>query len=218
MKRVTEQIGKNTEEAIRKGLEELKVSRDDVKIEVLEEATSGGLLGILSAKMAKVRLTVDKKISDEQAENTIKRLDKILKELFSITGDKELKYKLEKGKNQINLTITGDKVSHLIGYKGKTIESFQSLLNAMLQRENEESAKVFVEVNDYKKRKEEKLKILANKMANNVIKFRKPIRLEPMSAYERLIIHTELAKREDVETESQGEEPRRRIVIRKKYN
>ena len=50
MKRVTEQIGKNTEEAIRKGLEELKVSRDDVKIEVLEEASSGGVLGILSAK------------------------------------------------------------------------------------------------------------------------------------------------------------------------
>lgn len=218
MKRVTEQIGKNTEEAIRKGLEELKVSREDVKIEVLEEASSGGVLGILSAKMAKVRLTVDKKISDVQAEDTINRLDKILKELFKITGDDGIGYKIEKGKNQINLTITGDKVSHLIGYKGKTIESFQSLLNAMLQRENEESAKVFVEVNDYKKRKEEKLKNLANKMANNVIRFRKPIRLEPMSAYERLIIHTELAKRDDVETESQGEEPRRRVVIKKKYN
>lgn len=218
MKRVTEQIGKNTEEAIRKGLEELKVSREDVKIEVLEEASSGGVLGILSAKMAKVRLTVDKKISDVQAEDTINRLDKILKELFKITGDDGIEYKIEKGKNQINLKITGDKVSHLIGYKGKTIESFQSLLNAMLQRENEESAKVFVEVNDYKKRKEEKLKNLANKMANNVIKFRKPIRLEPMSAYERLIIHTELAKRDDVETESQGEEPRRRVVIKKKYN
>lgn len=218
MKRVTEQIGKNTEEAIRKGLEELKVSREDVKIEVLEEASSGGVLGILSAKMAKVRLTVDKKISDVQAEDTINRLGKILKELFKITGDDGIEYKIEKGKNQINLTITGDKVSHLIGYKGKTIESFQSLLNAMLQRENEESAKVFVEVNDYKKRKEEKLKNLANKMANNVIKFRKPIRLEPMSAYERLIIHTELAKRDDVETESQGEEPRRRVVIKKKYN
>lgn len=218
MKRVTEQIGKNTEEAIRKGLEELKVSREDVKIEVLEEASSGGVLGILSAKMAKVRLTVDKKISDVQAEDTINRLDKILKELFKITGDDGIEYKIEKGKNQINLTITGDEVSHLIGYKGKTIESFQSLLNAMLQRENEESAKVFVEVNDYKKRKEEKLKNLANKMANNVIRFRKPIRLEPMSAYERLIIHTELAKRDDVETESQGEEPRRRVVIKKKYN
>ena len=218
MKRVTEQIGKNTEEAIRKGLEELKVSREDVKIEVLEEASSGGVLGILSAKMAKVRLTVDKKISDVQAEDTINRLDKILKELFKITGDDGIEYKIEKGKNQINLTITGDKVSHLIGYKGKTIESFQSLLNAMLQRENESSAKVFLEVPDYTKRKEEKLKNLSNKMANNVIRFRKPIRLEPMSAYERLIIHTELAKRDDVETESQGEEPRRRVVIKKKYN
>lgn len=218
MKRTTEQIGKNTEEAIRKGLEELKVSRDDVKIEVLEEATSGGVLGILSAKMAKVRLTVDKKITDEQAETTIKNLENLLKDLFKITGDNEIKYNIEKGKNQINLTIIGDKVSHLIGYKGKTIESFQSLINAILQKENEENAKVFVEVNDYKKRKEEKLKFLANKMANNVIKFRKPIRLEPMSAYERLIVHTELAKRSDVETESQGEEPRRRVVIKKKYN
>ena len=55
-------------------------------------------------------------------------------------------------------------------------------------------------------------------MANNVIRFRKPIRLEPMSAYERLIIHQELANRRDVETESYGEEPRRRVVIKKKYN
>lgn len=218
VKRVTEQIGKNTEEAIRKGLEELKVSRDDVKIEVLEEASSGGVLGILSAKMAKVRLTVDKKISDEQAENTIKSLEKILKELFEITGDTDVKYKIERKRNQINLTITGDKVSHLIGYKGKTIESLQSLLNAMLQKENEDNAKVFVEVSDYKKKKEEKLKALANKMANNAVKFRKPIKLEPMSAYERLIIHTELAKRNDVETESKGEEPRRCVVIKKKYN
>ena len=64
IKRVTEQMGKTVEEAIRKGLEELKVSREDVKVEVLEEPTSGGVLGILSAKLAKVRLTVDKKISD----------------------------------------------------------------------------------------------------------------------------------------------------------
>lgn len=218
MKRTTEQIGKNTEEAIRKGLEELKVSRDDVKIEILEEASSGGVLGILSAKMAKVRLTVDKKITEQQAENTIKKLNDILKEFFAITGDNEVKYEIKKGKNQINLIINGENVSHLIGYKGKTIESLQSLINAMLQRNDEENAKVFIEVNDYKKHKEEKLKLFANKMANNVIKFRKPIRLEPMSAYERLIIHKELANRDDVETESQGEEPRRRIVIKKKYN
>ncbi len=217
MKKTTEQIGKTVEEAIRKGLEELKISRDDVIVEVLEEPTSGGVLGILSAKMAKVRLTVDKKISEEQATNTINKLNEILENIFNITKESDIKYEVTRQNNQIILKITGNNVSHLIGYKGKTIESLQSLLNAMLQRENEEYAKVFVEINDYKKQKEEKLRRLANKMADNVIRFRKPIKLEPMSAYERLIIHRELANRKDVETESIGEEPRRRVVIKKKY-
>ena len=215
-KKETEQVGKTIEEAIRKGLEELKVSRDDVKIEVLEEPSSGGVLGILSAKLAKVRLTVDKKISDEQAEKTKEKLEEILTNMFKITGE-DVSYTIERKDNQINLVITGNEMAHLIGYKGKTIEAFQSLLNSMLQREDEEFAKVFVEINDYKKKKEEKLRKLANKMAANCVKFRRPIRLEPMSAYERLIIHRELADRKDVETESIGEEPRRRVVIKRKY-
>ncbi len=215
-KKVTEQIGKTVEEAIRKGLEELKVSRDDVNIEVLEEPSNGGVLGILSAKLAKVRLTVDKKISDEQANKTIEKVEEILKNFFEITAE-EVNYTIEKNGNQINLTITGDSMSHLIGYKGKTIEAFQSLINSILQREDEEYAKVFVEINDYKKKKEAKLRKLANKMAANCVKFRRPIKLEPMSAYERLIIHRELADRKDVETESIGEEPRRRVVIKRKY-
>ena len=216
IKKVTEQVGKTIEEAIRKGLEELKVSRDDVKIEVLEEPSNGGVLGILSAKLAKVRLTVDKKISDEQAQKTIDKLDEILKNIFAITKE-QVNYEIKRNENQINLVIKGDEMKHLIGYKGRTIEAFQSLLNSMLQREDEEYAKVFVEINDYKKKKEEKLRKLANKMAANCVKFRRPIRLEPMSAYERLIIHRELADRTDVETESIGEEPKRRVVIKRKY-
>lgn len=216
IKKVTEQVGKTIEEAIRKGLEELKVSRDDVKIEVLEEPSNGGVLGILSAKLAKVRLTVDKKFSDEQAQKTIDKLDEILKNIFAITNE-QVNYEIKRNENQINLVIKGDEMKHLIGYKGRTIEAFQSLLNSMLQREDEEYAKVFVEINDYKKKKEEKLRKLANKMAANCVKFRRPIRLEPMSAYERLIIHRELADRTDVETESIGEEPRRRVVIKRKY-
>lgn len=217
MKKTVEQAGKTVEEAIRRGLEELKISRDDVKIEILEEPTSGGVLGILSAKLAKVRLTVDKKVSEEKAEKTKKKLEELLKGLFEITGDNEIEYNIEKNENQVVLNITGNNVSHLIGYKGKTIESFQSLINSMLQREDEEYAKIFVEINSYKKIKEEKLQSLADKMAINVIKFRKPIKLEPMTAYERLIIHKRLAEREDIETESIGEEPRRRVLIKKKY-
>lgn len=217
MKKSSEQYGKTVEEAIRKGLEELKVSRDDVKVEILEEPSNGGILGMISAKMAKVRVTVDKKISDSVAEKTIEKVEKILKEIFDITGESSISYSVNRSENQIIVNIKGDNVSHLIGYKGKTIESIQSVLNSILQKEDEEYAKVFLEINDYKKQKEEKLRRLANKMAENVIRFRKPIKLEPMSAYERLIIHSELANRDDVETESFDEEPRRRVVIRKKY-
>lgn len=217
MKKSSEQYGKTVEEAIRKGLEELKVFRDDVKVEILEEPSNGGILGMISAKMAKVRVTVDKKISDSVAEKTIEKVEKILKEIFDITGESSISYSVNRSENQIIVNIKGDNVSHLIGYKGKTIESIQSVLNSILQKEDEEYAKVFLEINDYKKQKEEKLRRLANKMAENVIRFRKPIKLEPMSAYERLIIHSELANRDDVETESFGEEPRRRVVIRKKY-
>ena len=59
-------------------------------------------------------------------------------------------------------------------------------------------------------------KRLANKMADNVVRFKKIIKLEPMSAYERMIIHTELADRKDVMTESIGVEPRRRVIIKLK--
>ena len=217
MKKTTEQIGKTVEEAIRKGLEELKIAREDVIVDVLEEPKAGGILGVLSQKLAKVRLTVDKKVSKDILEATKIKIDGVLKEILDITKD-EFTYTVNGDEKQVIVRIECEDPKHLIGFKGKTIESIQSILNAMLQHEDEEYSKVFVEINDYKKVKEEKLKAYANKMANNVVKFRKPIKLEPMTAYERLIIHQELASRKDVETESYGKEPSRKIMIKKKYN
>lgn len=217
MKRVSEQVGKTVEEAIRKGLEELKVPRDDVKIEIIEEPSSGGMLGMLSAKLAKVKLTIDKKIDEEEASQTVKKVTEIIENIFKITGEQDVKYTFGQDENQVVLNIESPNVAHLIGYRGKTIESLQSIINSMLQKEDESYSKIFIEINGYKKNKEEKLKAFARKMADNVIKFRKPIKLEPMSPYERMIVHRELALRKDIETESIGEEPRRRVVIKKKF-
>ncbi len=215
MKNTTEQIGKTVEEAIRKGLDELKVSRDDVIVDIIEEPKAGGVLGMLSQKLAKVRLTVDKKVSQDVLDKTKAKIDSILKGFFEITKDENVKYTCTGNEKQVVVKIETEDPKHLIGYKGKTIEAIQSLLNAMLQHEDEEYSKVFVEINDYKKEKEEKLKTFANKMAQNVVKFRKPIKLEPMSAYERLIIHQELANNKDVYTESVGKEPNRRLIIKR---
>ena len=213
MKRMTEEYGKTVEEAIRKGLETLKVSRDDVKIVVIDEP-SKGMLGMLSSKMAKVRLTVEKKVDEEQVERTVEKAREILKKIFEITAE-ESNFEVENSDGKVLIKINSGDSSHLIGYKGKTIEAIQSTINSILQKQEEEYAKVFVEVNDYKNKKEERLKELARKMAKNAVKFGRDVRLEPMSAYERMIIHTELANRTDVTTESYGEEPRRRVVIKK---
>ena len=215
MKRTTEQFGKTVEEAIRKGLEELKVPRDYVKIEILEEP-SKGMLGVLSSTFAKVRLIVDKKLDQQTVDATKQKVEAIIGKIFEITGDNS-KYDISEKDSKIYLKIDSGESGHLIGYKGKTIEALQSTINSMLQKDTEENAKVFIEVNDYKNRKEETIKKLVNKMADNVIKFRKNIKLEPMSAYERMIVHTELSNRKDVETESIGEEPMRRVIIKRKY-
>ena len=214
MKKVTEQIGKTVEEAIRKGLEELKVPRDYVKIEVLEEPTKG-MLGMLSSTLAKVRLTVDKKLDEATVSATIQKVDAIVSRIFEIMKD-DSKYEIINNNGKVEVIIESGENTHLIGYKGRTIEALQSTINSILQKDTEENAKVFVEVNGYKKKKEETLKRLANKMADNVVKFRKNIKLEPMSAYERMVIHTELADRKDVMTESVGVEPRRRVMIKLK--
>ena len=213
MKKMTEEYGKTVEEAIRKGLETLKVSRDDVKIVVIDEP-SKGMLGMLSSKMAKVRLTVEKKVDSEQLEKTAKKAEEILNKIFEITGEtSSFTTNIVDGKVVIN--IDSGASAHLIGYKGKTIEAIQSTINSIMQKQEEEYCKIFVEVNDYKNKKEERLKELARRLAKNAVKFGRDVRLEPMSAYERMIIHTELANRTDVTTESYGEEPRRRVVIKK---
>lgn len=213
MKRMTEEYGRTVEEAIRKGLETLKVSRDDVKIVVIDEP-SKGMLGMLSSKMAKVRLTVEKKVDEAQLERTVIKAHEILEKIFEITGD-DSNFIVENVDGKVLIKIDSGKSAHLIGYKGKTIEAVQSTINSILQKQEEEYAKVFVEVNDYKNKKEERLKELARRLAKNAVKFGRDVRLEPMSAYERMIIHTELANRDDVTTESYGEEPRRRVVIKK---
>lgn len=215
MKKSTEQYGKTVEEAIRKGLEELKVPRDEVKITVIDEPTNNGLLGMLSSKMAKVRLVVEKQIDSDILEATKNKVSELVNDIFNITKDASKHEEvIEDGK--VVVKIDSGSSAHLIGYKGKTIEALQSTLNSILQKSQEEYAKVFVEVNDYKEKKEERLKELARRMASNAVKYKKSIKLEPMSAYERMIIHTELANSENVYTESVGEEPRRKVIIKLK--
>lgn len=102
----------------------------------------------------------------------------------------------------------------LIGEEGQTLAEIQHLLKAILKRKIAKDFFINLDINDYKKKKTEHLKELAREFADEVALTKKEKELAPMPAYERRIIHLELAGRSDVTTESIGKEPERRIVIR----
>jgi spoIIIJ-associated protein len=102
----------------------------------------------------------------------------------------------------------------LIGEEGKNLFAIQHLLKAILKRRINEEFYIDLDIAGYKKKKITYLKELAKSVADEVSLTKKERILEPMSAFERRIIHLELASRPDVTTESIGKEPKRRVVIK----
>ncbi len=115
------------------------------------------------------------------------------------------------------ITVDGENAGVLIGHHGDTLDALQYLANLAANRKEEgekrEYARITVDVESYRAKREEALRILARKKARQVLKYKKSIMLEPMNPYERRIIHSEIQKMEGVSTNSIGVENNRRIVI-----
>ena len=144
----------------------------------------------------------------------LEKAKKIVKEFFQrMTIEGEIEILPPKDETlSINLKIEDPQI--LIGEKGQTLFEIQHLLKAILKREISENFYIDLDINDYKKKKIEYLKDLARSVADEVSLTKKERILSPMPAYERRIIHLEIAGRKDVTTESIGQEPERRVVIR----
>ncbi|PIU16572.1 hypothetical protein COT20_00260 [bacterium (Candidatus Gribaldobacteria) CG08_land_8_20_14_0_20_39_15] len=148
---------------------------------------------------------------DNKIKKKIERLveDFIKKTTFNITF--EIKENRDGG---ILLDMTTDQPKVLIGEEGETFWEIQMLFNRMIKKMFEEDIHFSLDINQYKKNKESYLKELAGETANRVALFKKEEYLPAMNAYERRIIHLELATRTDVITESTGENQERRLVIK----
>ncbi len=112
------------------------------------------------------------------------------------------------------INLKSEEPQILIGEAGQTLAEIQHLLKAILKRKIKELFFIDLDINNYKKKKIEYLKELARSVADEVVLTKKEKQLAPMPAYERRIIHLELAERKDVTTESIGQEPERKIVVR----
>lgn len=114
----------------------------------------------------------------------------------------------------LTVSIYVDDASQLIGQGGSNLSDFQKVLRLLVHKKNPEAASFVVDINGYREKREVFLKELGKEIAEQVIKTKKSVMLQPMSSYERRVIHLELAKNPEVATESIGEEPERRIVIK----
>ncbi len=220
--------GKTTNEAIEKGLQELKVSKNKVDIKVLETEEKRSFFSILTPRVVKVEMTLKeektnnneknvqtkKEIKVEFNEDEIKqRITNFLDEFFKNLQNKNLTYNIEIKENNVSVDITGENTGYLIGYRGEVLNSLQTILTNVVSKDMDGRIKVLLNISGYREKRERDLENLATKIAGSVIKTRKPITLEPMSAYERKIIHLKLQDNEKVQTHSIGEEPYRKIVV-----
>jgi spoIIIJ-associated protein len=141
------------------------------------------------------------------------KIEKEVKEFFSKMGF-EVELKISTKESSFKIDVQTKEFQVLIGEKGKTLLELQHLLNAILKKKINNEIFVDLDIAGYKERKIKYLKELAKAVADEVALTKKEKILEPMPAYERRIIHLELASRSDVTTESIGKEPNRRVIIK----
>jgi len=219
--KVVEKSAKTVAEAIQIALEELSASREEVKVDVLEESKPG-LLG-LGGGDAKVRVSLLKPEPGNEADavDSAEVAQDVLEELLDKMGvDADVEIGLAElisgGQDDgggLLLNIRGDDLGILIGRRGQTLSSLQYLVRLLLANRTQTFVPLVIDVNGYRQRRFEALRTLAQRMAEQVTTQRMPFSLEAMPAFERRIIHLALAEHPEVTTQSVGIGEGRKVVI-----
>jgi spoIIIJ-associated protein len=233
--------GKTIDEAIEKACIEFKVPREKLNIEIMNDGTSG-FLGILGSKKAKIKasiLSIDMTIDmpPEQPQAAIQknppevflpaRSDKSEEsdnEDFAIRAKSLLEGILqrmnlhcpviiEETPDAVILDIQGDGSGLLIGKRGQNLDAIQYIVNKASSKFSNNRKMVIIDTEAYRKRREESLVAMAEKLADKVKKTRKPITLSHLNAHDRRIIHLALQNDTLLTTKSRGEGDYRKIVI-----
>lgn len=239
-----EVIAPSVEEAVEKGLNDLGLTRDDVEVEILDEGKRG-LFG-RSTRQARIALKIktnlassekvqvtevdeeastgfdeetEVSLSDEPEEVSIAR-ETINIILEKMNVDAVVKARLGDGEDNriqpVLVDIEGNDLSFLIGRKAETINALQYVTSLIVSREVGRWVPLQLDVQHYRKRREEEVRKLARRIAEQVVSTGRKQVLEPMPPNERRIVHLELRDNPDIETESSGEEPRRKVTVRLK--
>ena len=192
--------GKTVDEAIEEGLSALGLTLDEAEIVVLEEGKKK-LFGSVKAKVQ-----VKKRASD--AQRAADFIDGLL-EILKISAVSEI----VKDSDDIAIEIKATNSAKVIGKHGDVLDAIQCLAGAVANTGRDDYKKVVVDCENYRKQREETLVKLAEKIAAKAVEKGRKLILEPMTPYERRIIHSTLANSTEVKTVSEGKEPNRYIAV-----
>lgn len=154
-------------------------------------------------------------IPDEQIDpaSLVGQAQSFLKELTHLMGVDVTVAMGTDAENNIFAQMTGDTLGILIGRRGETLDALQYLTSLRINKGQDHYTRVTLDTENYRAKREDTLIRLANRMANRAVKTGRKVSLEPMNPYERRVIHSALQPNELVDTHSEGEEPKRHIVI-----
>ncbi len=226
--------GRTSTEAIEAGLKQLKVSKDKVEIKILENESKRSFFSILTPRVVKVELTLKEEVQEKKMVDSQNHVEKEKKNILNeqeikqikeritnfleqfIKNQPSIKYKIEEEGDYIYIALNGEQAGSLIGYRGETLNAMQVILSSIANKGIDKKVHVILDIEHYREKRKQSLEELADKLARTVIRTEKKVTLEPMSAYERKIIHNRLQDSQRVKTYSIGEEPHRKVVIIKK--
>jgi len=228
---------KTVDEAVKLALAELSADISDIDVKVIEKPKSGFLGFGSKDALVEVSLKEEKEKSKEHVEEVIdevveetcckeealvksddvKKIEGFLKDLILEMGV-DCEVTSDEDEEAVNLYINkSDDFKTLIGKSGETLESIQYIVSIFSRRNTSLEKRIFLDINGYKKRKEEIIREMAMTFAKKAIRYKKVMRLRPMNAYERRIVHSTLYNMRGVFTMSEGEEPHRKVVIKPRF-
>jgi spoIIIJ-associated protein len=237
--RFVEVEGKSKDDATQKAARELGVPVEEIGIEVLSDS-GRGFFGFVGGKKVKIRAW-SKRESREELDDEVPEIQEAVAEEPApvASEDEEETEKTEKTEKaqealqgligwlseqatveikeetseRILLEIHGDKTGLLIGKRGQTLDALQFLANKMVNRSRDSAKRIEVDMEQYRKRREQSLQNMAVRLGQKVKKKRKPITIEAMNAHDRRIIHLTLKNDRALETKSVGKGEMRKLVI-----
>ncbi|MDR1253508.1 MAG: protein jag [Oscillospiraceae bacterium] len=209
-------VGETVLQAQETACEILGVETHEVDFEVLQVPVKKAL-GIFGKKMAKVKAIVKDLPNKESAKipaNPTNTVYNYLKDVLQAFGVEDLEINKQKeSDNSLVLSIFGKDLNTVIGKHGNTLDALQYLANLVANNGREDYFRVKIDIGDYREKREKALEKLGSKVAIKALTTQKEYLLEPMSSYDRRIIHMSVQKYKGVISRSQGEGVNRHIII-----